>query len=167
MSIPALCLLFLLSLHLDSIIDHLFCSLRISPGCIIPVLLLSYPIHFLQLALFWDTVRPTVFTVHRHEYEWGGGGTDSDNTKVKHVASINSNNDHCWIRKGREWFCFKKCFHNLIVAVVCVLFKTFRDYSWSPFIKKVKLIMLRPFCLGNFRFLMTSNYILWETLSSH
>lgn len=32
-------------------------------------------------------------------------------------------------KEERERFCFKKCFHNLIVAVVCVLFKTFRDYS--------------------------------------
>lgn len=63
----------------------------------------------------------------------GGGGhvTDSDNTKVKHFAPINSNNDLCCIRKEREGLCncFKNCFLNLIVVVVCVLFRTFRDYS--------------------------------------
>lgn len=35
----------------------------------------------------------------------GGGGhvTDSDNTKVKHFAPINSNNDLCCIRKEKGY----------------------------------------------------------------
>lgn len=53
---------------------------------------------------------------------WGGGGhvTDSDNTKVKHFAPINSNNDLCCIRKEKGYVIVFSRIAFLIELLLCV-----------------------------------------------